>query len=198
MKVGYLRVSTNDQNVNRQFDGLRDMCDELHIEKISAVSKSRPVYDEVIQKLQPGDTLVVWDLDRAFRSTLDALLEAEKLLSRDVQFQIATLLLDTSTPTGKLLFTVLSAFAEFERRMISKRTIEGLAVARSQGKRLGRPPKLTGEQLKYANRQIESGKACATTLAKQYGVAHWTLIRALRKHGYLNEGTLGSGSRIPP
>ncbi len=183
MKIGYLRVSTNDQNVNRQFDGLRDMCDELHIEKISAVSKSRPVYDEVIQKLQPGDTLVVWDLDRAFRSTLDALLEAEKLLGRGVQFQIATLLLDTSTPTGKLLFTVLSAFAEFERRMISKRTIEGLAVARSQGKRLGRPPKLTGEQLKYAKHEIENGKACASTMAERYGVAPWTLIRALRKHG---------------
>ncbi len=181
MKIAYLRVSTNEQTVDRQIDGLKEICDELHIEKISAVNKKRPVYERVIQKLQPGDTFVVWDLDRAFRSTVDAILEAEKLLNRGVQFQIATLHLDTSTPIGMLIFTVLSAFAEFERRMISKRTKEALAVTRKQGKRLGRPPKLTPEQLEFARIQIESGQATTAELAYEFGVAPWTLTRALRR-----------------
>ena len=73
-----MRVSTLEQRPDRQVEGLSAICDELHIERLSATSRSRPVYEAVVRRLEPGDTLVVWDLDRAFRSTADVLSEAEK------------------------------------------------------------------------------------------------------------------------
>lgn len=83
MKIGYIRVSTDQQSHQRQLDGLQSHCDEVHCETVSAVKKKRPVYQKVLRKLRKGDTLVVWDLDRAFRSTIDALTEVEKLRGRE-------------------------------------------------------------------------------------------------------------------
>lgn len=178
--VGYLRVSTAEQRPDRQIDGLRMICDELHIETLSAVSPHRPVYGRVVSELLPGDMLVVWDLDRAFRSVVDALTEAEKLRKRGVHFRIATLNIDTSTPAGMFVYTMMSALAEFERRTLSQRTKEGLAAARQRGARLGRPPKLTGEQIREAKQRIASGER-VSIIADDYGVAAWTLSRALRR-----------------
>ncbi|MEP2987310.1 MAG: recombinase family protein, partial [Roseibium sp.] len=78
-KIGYLRVSKHEQSPDRQIDGLRGLCDELHIERLSAVSAKRPVFEALVAQLKSGDALVVWDLDRAFRSTIDAITTAEKL-----------------------------------------------------------------------------------------------------------------------
>lgn len=178
--IGYLRVSTTEQRPDRQIDGLRMACDELHIETLSAVSPKRPVYEAVVAGLRPGDMLVVWDLDRAFRSVVDALSEAEKLRARGVHFRIANLDIDTSTPAGIFVYTMMGALAEFERRTLSQRTKEGLAAARLRGKRLGRPPKLTIAQLRKASRRIERGATVAAT-ARDLGVAPWTLSRALRR-----------------
>lgn len=99
-KIAYLRVSTAEQRPDRQIDGLKGLCDELHIETISAVSRRRPVYEVVLARLNSGDMLVVWDLDRAFRSVVDALTEVERLRARGVDLYIANLSIDTSTPTG--------------------------------------------------------------------------------------------------
>ncbi|WP_297339337.1 recombinase family protein, partial [Pseudophaeobacter sp.] len=109
MKIGYLRVSTEDQNIARQADALRPICDELHVETLSAVAKSRPVFEAVLAKLTAGDTLVVWDLDRAFRNTKDALIHADNLQERGVNFQIVSLGVDTATADGRLAFTVVAA-----------------------------------------------------------------------------------------
>ena len=178
--VGYLRVSTAEQRPDRQIDGLRMICDELHIETLSAVSPSRPVYGRVVSGLMPGDMLVVWDLDRAFRSVVDALTEAEKLRKRGVHFRIATLNIDTSTAAGIFVYTMMSALAEFERRTLSQRTKEGLAAARQRGARLGRPPKLNGDQINRAQRRRDSGETI-TAIASEFGVAPWTLSRALKR-----------------
>ena len=180
-KIGYLRVSTQEQRPDRQITGLSDLCDELHIEKMSAATTARPVYEAVIGKLRPGDTLVIWDLDRAYRSTVDALLEAEKLRAREIDFQIVSLQVDTSTPAGMLTYTVMAAFAEFERRMISKRTKEGLAAARLRGKRIGRPPKLSSAQLRDARRRLQDDRVTVASIADEFDVAPWTLTRALRR-----------------
>ena len=180
-KVAYLRVSTAEQRPDRQIDGLKDFCDELHIETLSACHARRPVYEQVIGTLQPGDMLVVWDLDRAFRSVIDALTEAEKLRLRGVHFKIANLNIDTTTPAGIFVYTMLSALAEFERRTLSQRTKEGLQAARRRGKRIGRPPALTDRQVRDARQRIETVGHSASSVAREMGVPRWTLSRSIRR-----------------
>lgn len=180
-RIAYIRVSTPDQRHDRQVEGLREICDELHIETVSACNARRPVYDKVLKRLKAGDMLVVWDLDRAFRSVVDALTEAEKLRGRGIHFQIANLHIDTTTPAGIFVYTMLSALAEFERRTLSQRTKEGLAAARKRGKRIGRPPVLSDTQLSDARRRIETEGRSPASVAKEMGVGHWTLSRSLRR-----------------
>lgn len=180
-KIGYLRVSTQEQRPDRQIDGLSGLCDELHIETLSATSRHRPVYESVVCRLRSGDTLVVWDLDRAFRSVVDAVTQAERLQREGVGFLIANLQVDTATPAGMLVYTVMSAFAEFERRLLAQRTREGLAAARRRGARLGRPPKLNAEQLAAARVRLGHPLTTVTSIATEFGVAPWSLTRALKR-----------------
>lgn len=180
-KIAYIRVSTPEQRHDRQIEGLREVCDELHTETLSACSAKRPVYDRVLRRLKPGDMLVVWDLDRAFRSVVDALTEAEKLRARGVHFQIANLSIDTSTPAGIFVYTMLSALAEFERRTLSQRTKEGLEAARRRGKRIGRPRVLTDRQIQDARQRIEREGRSTASVAREMGVRHWTLSRSLKR-----------------
>lgn len=156
------------------------ICDELHIEKLSAIAPHRPVYERVMRRLRPGDVFVIWDLDRAYRSAKDALNELDRLRARGVDFMIANLNLDTTTPHGRLIYCIMSGLAEFERATLSQRTKEGLAAARRRGKRLGRPPKLNDAQLRQARNQLRSGQSMAH-IAGEFGVAGWTLSRALRR-----------------
>ncbi len=186
MKIGYLRVSLEDQKEDRQQDGLKDLCDEIYVEKVSGASKKRPVYQEVIDRLQAGDTLVVWDLDRAFRSTVDALLEAEKLRRREIEFQIVNLNVDTATPSGELIYTVMAAFAQFERTNLIKRTKEGMAAARKRGKHIGRPYKLNLEEVLLAHSRIQSGNSTLTDMAMQFGCSTETLFQAIKRLGFIN------------
>ena len=181
MKIGYVRVSLESQNEDRQEDGLKALCDELYVEKLSGARKDRPVYQEVIAKLQPGDTLVVWDLDRAFRSTVDALLEAEKLRQRGIGFQIVNLNVDTSTPSGELIYTVMAAFAQFERSNLIKRTKEGMAAARLRGKHIGRPHKLNLEEVLLAHSKIQAGESTITEMAEQLDCSRETLAQAVKR-----------------
>lgn len=126
MKIGYLRVSTEEQRPDRQIDALTPICDELHVEKLSAVAKPRPVYEKIINSLNSGDIFVIWDLDRAYRSAKDALNELDNLRERGIEIQIASIDIDTSTPHGMLIYTFISGLAEFERRLLSERTKQGL------------------------------------------------------------------------
>jgi DNA invertase Pin-like site-specific DNA recombinase len=180
-KIGYLRISTQEQRPDRQIEGLKDICDELHIETLSAVSKVRPVYRKVIRALKPGDMLVIWDLDRAYRSAKEALNQLDLLHRRGVNFLIANLNIDTTTPAGYFVYTIMSGLAEFERRTLSQRTKEGLAVARRRGKRLGRPPKMTERQLAEARQRLVTKKESISAIARDYAVAPWTLTRSLRR-----------------
>lgn len=181
-KIAYIRVSTSEQRHDRQVEGLRQFCDELHIETVSACGRSRPVLDKVLARLSPGDTLVVWDLDRAFRSVVDALTHAEALRARGVHFRIANLNIDTSTPAGIFVYTMISALAEFERRTLSQRTREGMAAARKRGARIGRPPALSQHDIRKARHLIEQKGLSASAAARTLGVARWTLVRTLRRH----------------
>jgi DNA invertase Pin-like site-specific DNA recombinase len=145
------------------------------------VSKTRPIYKRVLRKLRRGDSLVVWDLDRAYRSAADALTEINALHRRGVGFRIANFPLDTTTEEGYLLFTILCGMSEFERRMLARRTREGLAAARARGQILGRPRKLSGLQARDACRRLDSNEITATALARELGVGRSTLDRAIRR-----------------
>ncbi|MEO0384566.1 MAG: recombinase family protein [Pseudomonadota bacterium] len=176
-------MSTPEQNHDRQIIGLRGLCDELHIETVSAASKKRPVYESVMRRLRPGDVFVIWDLDRAYRSTRDALDQLDRLRSRDVSIHIANLGLDTGTPYGVLIYTIIGALAQFERDLLSQRTKEGLQAARLKGKRIGRPAKLSRQQLRLAARQIAETGGSYEAVGKAYGVSGWTLSRSLQREG---------------
>ena len=188
-KIAYIRVSTAEQRPDRQINGLTALSDEMHIETLSAVSKSRPVYEKVTESLKPGDVLLIWDLDRAYRSAKDALNELDRLHARGVEIQIANMSIDTSTPYGKFLFTLIGGLAEFERQLLSQRTKEGLDAARARGKRIGRPPKLSERDLRRAARQIAQTGDSYESVAKSYGVSGWTLSRSLQRTRLFDTGT---------
>jgi DNA invertase Pin-like site-specific DNA recombinase len=180
-KLAYLRVSTQEQRPDRQIDGLHAYCDEVFIETLSAVSAKRPIFEHVIKSLEAGDSLVVWDLDRAFRSTIDAITTAEDLRQRNITFHIISLSIDTATPHGEFAYTIMAAAAQFERRLLAKRTTEGLAAAKLRGVRLGRPPKLSKAQSAMAAQRLGDLDGNMQRLANEYGVSIWTMRRALQK-----------------
>lgn len=179
MNIGYLRISTEEQRPDRQIIGLEELCDELHIETVSAVSKKRPVYEAVMAKLQRGDTLVVWDLDRAYRSVVEALLEMERMRNAGIIFRIVMLNVDTSTPDGELFYTMVAAFAQYERRILIKRTKEGMEAAKKRGKHIGRPRKLSNSQIEAARSEINHKGCTITATAAELGVCRDTLARRL-------------------
>lgn len=173
--IGYLRVSTFEQLPDRQIIGLESICDELHLETISATAKSRPVYESVMAQLQANDTLVVWSIDRIWRSVVDTICAVENLKERNINLKIIDMDIDLATPAGKLFLSVVASMAEFERNMISVRTKEGLAAARQRGIKLGRPSKLTAQQVSQASADIEAGRITITARARELGVCRDTL-----------------------
>ena len=175
--LGYIRTSTNKQLIDRQVLALKDKCDRVFIEDgVSAVKKNRPVYEEVLKQLKSGDVLIVSSLDRAFRSVLDALNELEKLHQRNIQFRSLSQNFDTTTPEGKLLYTIAAALAEWERKTISRRTKEGLAAAKRRGKILGRPHKLEKSTIINAMHRLKNEPhQNITSLAEELSIHPRTL-----------------------
>ncbi len=138
--IGYARVSTVEQNLQLQLDALHKAgCIKIFTDKISGSTKDRPGLNDALAHLEPGDTLVVWKLDRFGRSTKMIIEGVDRLRERGVFFRsLEDGLAFDDTPSGNLMFQLIAAFAEFERRVISQRTRAGLAVANSQGRRGGR------------------------------------------------------------
>ncbi len=178
-KLGYIRVSTDKQLIDRQLQQLEDQCDQVFIEHgVSALSKKRPVYDELMASLKCGDIFVVASLDRAFRSVTDALNELERLHKSGIQFKSLSQDFDTTTPHGKLLYTLTAALAEWEREILSQRTKEGIQAARKRGKSIGRPRKLNAHDIETARHLLEHDVSMGKA-AKRLNVHEKTLKRAL-------------------
>jgi DNA invertase Pin-like site-specific DNA recombinase len=141
--VGYARVSTDDQDLSLQMDsliGLGVPQSDIFTDKISGAKTDRPGLGACLAKLQQGDTLVVWRLDRLGRSMHHLVELIEELRDRGIGFRsVSDGLIDTTSPSGELIFHIFSALAQFERRLIQERTKAGLASARSRGRHGGRP-----------------------------------------------------------
>lgn len=183
MKIGYARVSTEEQNLALQRDALQSFGCEAIFEDhgISAVAKRRPGFDDALAALTPGDTFVIWKMDRAFRSLRNALDLLEDLEARGVEFVSLTDMIDTTTPMGKAMYQMRGVFSELERSLIIERTKAGMEAARRRGQHIGRPPKLTNEQVAHAVRQIDDQGETITSMARMFGVSALTLSRALKR-----------------
>ncbi len=139
MLIGYVRVSTNDQNTSLQRNALQCAgCEQIFEDKISGKTADRPGLNKLLKIMTSGDTLVVWKLDRLGRSMRHLVELVEELRRRQINFKSLTDSIDTSTPMGRFFFHVMGALAEMERELIVERTRAGLAVARAQGRIGGR------------------------------------------------------------
>ncbi len=186
MKYGYARVSTVHQDLELQLQALeKEGCDKIYSEKFTGTKADRPKFKELLSLLEEGDTLVITKLDRFARSTVDAIQTVKGLFDKGVKVHILNMGLVENTPTGKLVFNVMSAFAEFERDMIVERTQEGKAIAKQREDfREGRPNKFTKKQVEHALKllQTHSYKEVEETT----GISKSTLIRAKKKREVTN------------
>ncbi|MEL6646274.1 MAG: recombinase family protein [Pseudomonadota bacterium] len=183
LRIAYARVSTEIQEVDRQLNFLKSEADELYVEKLSAVAAERPVFEAVMARLQPGDQFVLLDLDRGFRSAIDAILTLQALRERNVRLRVLNFPLNAESEEGEMMLSILAIFAQFERRMISRRTREGLAAAKRRGQRLGRPPALTDQAIQHAYAALTSSDIRCADLAEQIGVSRLTLQRGFHRLG---------------
>ena len=178
--VGYARVSTRDQTVALQLDALHTAkCGRVFEETASGAQRDRPQLAAALDYMRPGDTLVVWKLDRLARSTKQLIETVEELARRSIGFRCLTQDIDTTTAGGRLVFTIFSAIAEFEREIIMERTRAGLDAARARGRRGGRPPALKPRDLKEARALLADPEITVEEVAARLKVAPSTLYRHL-------------------
>lgn len=176
---GYARVSTLDQNLDRQIDTLKEHgIDELFNEKMTGTKKDRPELDRLLGKLREGDTVVVESLSRLGRSTKNLIELVDKFKDMKVEFVSLKEKIDTTTSTGKLMFGFFALLAEFERDLISERTQEGLKAARARGRNGGRPSKKK-EKIELAFKMYDSKDYSIEQILEATGMSKTTLYRYL-------------------
>lgn len=184
MRIGYARVSTQDQNPDLQLDALKAAdCEEIFHEKMSGRIRLRPELESCLRTLRKGDTLVVWRLDRLGRSLQDLVEIVHGLERRQVAFQSLTENLDTSSAGGRLVFHLFGALAEFEHNLIADRTKAGLEAARARGRKGGRRPKMSKNDVKKAVAMLQNPEITKTEVAEHFGVSRVTLNAALDREG---------------
>lgn len=181
MKYGYARVSTMQQDLESQLQTLkRESCDVIYKEKFTGTKKARPEFNKLLEALEHGDTLVITKLDRFARSTTDGINTIKELFEKGVRVHVLNMGLIEDTPTGRLILSVMLAFAEFERDMIVERTQEGKAIAKQREDfREGRPKKFNKKQINHALQLLESNSY--KQVEEITGISKSTLIRARKK-----------------
>ena len=178
---GYARVSTGDQNLDRQIDALEKYgVDIIYNEKMTGTKRDRPELAKLLDRMTEGDTVVVESLSRLGRSTKDLIELTELFEKREVHLVSLKESIDTSTSTGKLLFTLMSAIAQFERDVIADRTREGLRSARARGRTGGRPRTDT-DAVQKAIKLYRTGQYTIREIEELTGVKKSTLYRRLRE-----------------
>ena len=178
--IGYARVSTSDQNLELQLDALKEAgCRRVFEETASGANTARPQLRDALEFLRPGDTLVVWKLDRLARSVQHLIEIIEQLHKRGCGFRSLTEAIDTTTAGGRLIFHIFGALAEFERSIIRERTMAGLDAARARGRKGGRPRLMNDDSLIVAQALLRDGVLTVKDIAKQIGVSEPTLYKYL-------------------
>lgn len=178
--LGYARVSTEQQSLDRQIDALKRYgCDLIYTEKMTGTKRNRPELEKLLDRITEGDTVVIAELSRLGRSTKDLIELTELFQSKGVHLVSLKESIDTSNSTGKLLFTLMSALAQFERDLISERTQEGLKAARARG-RLGGRPKTNQDSIKKAIKLYHTQQYSIKEIEELTGVKKSTLYRNLK------------------
>lgn len=183
MKVGYARVSTQDQNLELQTDALKKAgCELIFKEKISGKSKDRPELTRLFDKLRKGDELVVWKLDRLGRSIRDLIDLVTKMHEIEVAFISLQDSINTHTASGRFTFNLFASLAEFEREIIRERTNAGIAAARARGRKGGRPKGLPPKSLskaKTVKMLYDQKEKSMEEIAKDLSISETTAYRYL-------------------
>ncbi len=182
MIIGYARVSTEDQNLDLQFDALKKAgCEKIFQDKISGMKENRDGLSQALEIVRSGDTLVVWKLDRLGRSLQHLISVINNLKNKGIYFRSIQESLDTSSSTGKLIFHIFGALAEFERDIIRERTMAGLAAARARGRVGGRPKIMDKGKVKLARTLVADDTRSIGEICEILGVSKATLYRYLKE-----------------
>ena len=181
MKIGYIRVSTQEQNTIRQ-EALMEALgvDEVYINRMSGKNTNRPELQKMMEYVRRGDTVIVESISRFARNTRDLLELVELLTAKGVEFVSRKEAIDTTTPTGKFMLTVFGAVAELEREYILQRQREGIAIAREQGKYTGRKPIQTPE-FEQVVRNWRSGQITAVEAMRTLHMSKTTFYRKAKR-----------------
>ena len=181
MKVGYARVSTNEQDTHLQIDALKTIgCELIYQEKQSGAKKDRPELQQCLKSLRENDILIVWKLDRLGRSLQHLIEVVSDLEERKIGFQSLTENIDTTSPTGKLIFHIFGSLAEFERGLIRERVKAGLEAAKKRGKKFGRPDALDDKSKEMALAMFNGG-ALKIDIARHFNVTRQTVYSLLKE-----------------
>lgn len=180
MRLGYARVSTDEQSRTAQLDALSSAgCERIFQEVCGGSSRKRPELNRMMDTLRPGDTVIVQRLDRLGRSLKDLIELLDNFQSRQVNFVSLNENIDTTTAVGELAFHMIGSIAQFERRLISERTKAGLNAARARGRKGGRKRKLSSQDVLKAKAMLTDDMITKSEIACHFGVSRPTLNKAL-------------------
>ncbi|WP_152048801.1 recombinase family protein [Aureimonas psammosilenae] len=180
--VGYARISTQDQNPALQIDALRASGAEVIFEdRASGAKADRQGLKKALAAVEPGDTLLVWKVDRLGRSLRQLIETLDGLHERGVYLRSVSDPIDTTTAVGRMAFQIVGTFAEFERTMIQERVRAGIAASRRAGNPHGRQSTMTPERTDHARQLIEGGQSWAE-VARIMGVSKTSIVRAFKRH----------------
>lgn len=180
MKIGYARVSTNEQSLEKQIEQLKNEgCERIFKETVTGTKLDRKELEKLLEHLRPKDTVIVSELTRLSRSTKDLFKIAEIIESKGANIKsLKENWVDTTTPQGKLMFTIFAGISQFERDLISQRTKESLAVARARGRKGGRPKK-DSSKIDLAIKMYRSKEYSIKEITDATGISKTTLYRYL-------------------
>lgn len=184
MKIAYVRVSTVEQNEARQLEALKKYdIEKWYVEKVSGKDTNRPKLQEMLDFAREGDTIYVHDFSRLARNTADLLTIVDQMTAKGIHFVSNKENIDTSTPTGKLMLTMIAAIAEFERENLLERQREGIAIAKAEGKYRGRKPiEIDSEVFQDAYARYTRREINKTEMARELGVSRPTLDKMIAEY----------------